>query len=59
MEVSGYIRALAVYLWGKNTRYPLNRRLGGPQSQPYRFWDPTILLTNENLGIFHGVKAAT
>jgi hypothetical protein len=30
-----------IYLWGKNAWYPLNGRLGGPQSQPGHFAEDT------------------
>jgi hypothetical protein len=33
MEVSGQLHALAVYRRGKSPRYPLDRRLPGPQSR--------------------------
>jgi hypothetical protein len=36
MEVLGEHHALAALLPGKS-RYPLNRRLGGPQSRPGRY----------------------
>jgi hypothetical protein len=37
MGVSGQRHApAALYPWGKNPRYPLNRRLGGPQSRSGR-----------------------
>jgi hypothetical protein len=31
MEVSGQLHAPAALPWGKSPRYPLDRRLGGPQ----------------------------
>jgi hypothetical protein len=36
MEVSGQLHTSAVYLQGKSPWYPLNRRLGGPQSRSGR-----------------------
>jgi hypothetical protein len=33
MEVSGQLHAPALYPKGKSPRYPLGRRLGGPQSR--------------------------
>jgi hypothetical protein len=33
MKVSGQLHALATFPQGKSPWYPLNRRLGGPQSQ--------------------------
>jgi len=32
MEVTGHIHALAALPQGNNSQYPLDRRLGGPQS---------------------------
>jgi hypothetical protein len=32
MEMSGQLHSSAVYSLGKSPRYPLERRLGGPQS---------------------------
>jgi hypothetical protein len=36
MEVSGRIHAQAAYPRGKSPQYPLDRRLGGPQSRSGR-----------------------
>jgi hypothetical protein len=36
MEVNGQLRAPALYSRGKILRYPLDRRMGGPQSQSER-----------------------
>jgi hypothetical protein len=36
MEVSGQLHAPAALPQGKSSWYPLDRRLGGPQSQPGR-----------------------
>jgi hypothetical protein len=36
MEVSGQLHAPAAFPPGKEIRYPLNRRLGGPQSRSGR-----------------------
>ena len=45
MEISGKIHAPAALSAGKNPPYPLNRRLGGPQSQSGRF--------EEDKSLFH------
>jgi hypothetical protein len=29
MEEGGHLYVLALYIWGKNPKYPLHRRLGG------------------------------
>jgi hypothetical protein len=36
MEVSGQIHAPAAFPQGKSSRFPLDRRLGGPQSRAGR-----------------------
>jgi len=36
MEVSGQLHFRPIYPWGKDHRYPLDGRLGGPQSQSGR-----------------------
>jgi len=36
MEVTGQFEAPATFPQGKETRYPLDRRLGGPQSRSGR-----------------------
>jgi hypothetical protein len=36
MEVSGQLHVLAAYPQGKSPLYPLDRRLGGPQSRSGR-----------------------
>jgi len=53
MEISGQIHAPAALFAGKNTRYPLYRRLDGPQNQSGRF--------EENKSLFHlpGLKNYT
>jgi hypothetical protein len=33
MEVSGRLHAWSLHLKGKNSQYPLDRRMGGPQSR--------------------------
>jgi hypothetical protein len=45
MEVSGQRQApAALYPRGKDPRYPLDRRLGGPQSRSgQRFWEKNPL----------------
>jgi hypothetical protein len=43
MEISGKIHVSASLSAGKNSHYPLNRRLGGPQRQSGRFEKDKIL----------------
>jgi hypothetical protein len=43
MEVSGQLHALTALPLGKEPRYPLNRRLGGPQSRFGRLGEDKIL----------------
>jgi hypothetical protein len=43
MEVSGRLHAQAALPPGKEPRYPLDRRLGGPQSRSGRRREETIL----------------
>jgi hypothetical protein len=62
MEVSGQLHAPAALPPGKDTRYPLDRRLGGPQSQsgrggeeknsqPLRIYINNIIIRYENYEI--------
>jgi len=43
MEISGQIHVPSVLSAGKNPRYLLNRRLGGPQNQSGRFEEDNSL----------------
>jgi hypothetical protein len=43
MEVSGQLHTPAHFPPGKSPRYPLDRRLGGPQSRPGRLEEEQIL----------------
>jgi hypothetical protein len=44
MEASGQLHGPAVLPSGKSPRYPLDRRLGGPQSQSRRGGDGKVSL---------------
>jgi len=44
MEVTLQLHALAALYRGNNSQYPLNRRLGGPQSQCGPFGEKNFLL---------------
>jgi hypothetical protein len=52
MEVSGQLHAPAALPPGKSPRYPLDRRLGGPQSRSGRFGEEKILDSNSDPSVF-------
>jgi hypothetical protein len=48
---------LPLYPWGKSSRYPLEKRLGGPQSQSGRHGEEKILDSNSDLSVVQPVAS--